>query len=48
MSLALVFNSLGLVQTVMLTRLLNFRDQARATVPAASPRNRVSPSRTIT
>jgi len=36
MSLALVFNSLGLVQTVMLTRLLNFRDQARATVPAAA------------
>jgi O-antigen/teichoic acid export membrane protein len=36
MSLALVFNSLGLVQTVMLTRLLNFRDQARATLPAAA------------
>jgi O-antigen/teichoic acid export membrane protein len=36
MSIALVFNSLGLVQTVLLTRLLNFRDQARATLPAAS------------
>jgi teichuronic acid exporter len=36
MSLALVFNSLSLVQTVMLTRLLNFRDQARATLPAAA------------
>lgn len=35
MSLGLVFNSLGLVQTVMLTRLLNFRDQVRATLPAA-------------
>src|ERR1019366_4567248 len=36
MSLAVVFNSLGLVQTIMLTRRLNFRDQARATLPAAA------------
>lgn len=35
MSLGLVFNSLSLVQTVMLTRELNFKDQARATLPAA-------------